>query len=71
MTKRQGYVSPARAANILGVHRNTVYGWAMDAIAGETSKFKAVERHPLTGYLEIPLAEVESVKKQGGDSGDT
>lgn len=60
--KKRGFVSPARAAKMLGVHRNTVYGWAADAVAGESSKFRAVEKHPLTGYLAIPVEEVKRVK---------
>lgn len=63
MTRRRGFVSPARAAEMLDVHRNTVYGWAMNAVAGEESKLKAVERHPVTGYLSIPVAEVKRIKQ--------
>ena len=67
MTRRRGYVSPARAARMLGVHRNTTYAWALDAVRGEESKFKAVERHPLTGYLAIPVDEVKKLKRGGGE----
>ena len=65
MTRRRGFVSPARAAKMLGIHRNTAYGWALSAIAGETSKFRAVERHELTGYLAIPIGEVKRLKESG------
>lgn len=62
MTRRRGFVSPARAAKILGLHRNTTYAWARDAAAGDDSRFSDVERHPITGYLEIPIEEVERIK---------
>ena len=65
MGKRRGFVSPARAAGMLGVHRNTVYGWARASAAGDTSRLEGVERHAVTGYLSIPLQEVEKLK--GGD----
>ena len=64
---RRGSMSPARAAQVLGVHRNTVYGWARDAAAGEQSKIKEVERHPVTRYLKIPKAEVERIKNESDD----
>ena len=66
MTSRRDYMSPARAAKVLGIHRNTAYGWARDAIDGERSKFKAVEQHPVTGYIAIPAAEVERIKESEG-----
>jgi len=52
---------------MLGVHRNTVYGWARDAAAGEGSRLRDVERHPITGYLAIPIEEIERVKKTDDD----
>lgn len=68
MTRRKGFVSPARAASMLGIHRNTTYGWAMDAIRGEASKFRAVERNPVTGRLAIPVNEVMQVKSNSNES---
>ncbi len=62
MSRRRGTVSPARAAKILGVHRNTVYEWARRAAAGEPSYFEDVTAHPITGYLSISLDEVLALK---------
>lgn len=69
MVKRRGFVSPARAAGMLGVHRNTVYGWARDSAAGNASRLSGVERHAVTGYLSIPLEEVKKLKGGGDDEG--
>lgn len=62
---KRGFVSPARAASMLGVHRNTTYAWALRAVAGEPSKLQVVERHPITGYLAIPLSEIRRLKNGG------
>lgn len=67
MTRRRDFVSPARAAKMLGVHRNTVYSWAKDSVDGVSSRFRHVDRNPLTGYLEIPIEEVERAKESGDD----
>ena len=60
--KRRGFVSPARAARMLGIHRNTAYKWAKDAAEGEASKFAEVKRHPVTGYLAISIASIDKLK---------
>ena len=67
MTRRRGFVSPARAGKMLDIHRNTAYEWAKKSAAGEDSRFKDVERHPITGYLSIPISEVDRVKGSDGE----
>jgi hypothetical protein len=60
--KRPGFVSPARAADILDVHRNTVYGWATKALAGEASRLSHVTQHPITHHIFISYADVKAIK---------
>ncbi len=60
---RRGFVSPARAARMLGVHQKTTYAWARRAAEGEPSRLRGVERHPITGYLHIPVSEIRRLKK--------
>lgn len=62
---RRGFVSPARAARMLGVHQKTAYGWARSAAVGDPSRLHGVERHPITGYLHIPVSEIRRLKKDG------
>jgi len=52
---------------MLDIHRNTAYEWAKKSAAGEDSRFKDVERHPITGYLSIPISEVDRVKGSDGE----
>jgi ureidoglycolate hydrolase len=59
---RRGFVSPARAARMLGVHQKTAYSWARASALGRPSRLKNVERHPLTGYLHIPVDEIRRLK---------
>lgn len=66
---RSGYMSPKRAADVLGVHHNTVRGWAHDHLAGRDSIVQRAERHPLTGYIHIPNSEVDRLKKGPDDRG--
>ena len=61
---KRGKISPARAARILGVHRNTVYNWAREAARGESTRLKDVERHPVTGYILVSRAEIQNIKDQ-------
>ena len=61
---RRGTISPARAAKILGVHRNTVYEWARRAVDGDPSYLENVSAHPVTGYLSISLEEVLALKDE-------
>lgn len=35
MPRRPGEITPRRAAQILGVHRNTIYSWCDAALNGE------------------------------------
>jgi transposase len=60
--RRKGFVSPARAAKMLGVHQDTAYKWARRAAEGGPSRLRNVERHPITGYLHIPITEVNRLK---------
>jgi hypothetical protein len=62
--KRRGKISPTRAANILGVHINTVRSWCQKAVAGEPSKLVEVERNPATGYYSVDLGEIQALKPQ-------
>jgi len=63
--RRPGFVSPARAARMLGVHQDTAYKWARRAAEGGPSRLRNVERHPITGYLHIPIGEIQRL--QHGD----
>lgn len=66
---RSGYYSPKKAADVLGVHHNTVRSWAHASIDGRESRLQNVERHPLTGYLYIPGSEVDRLKKDPDGDG--
>jgi hypothetical protein len=61
--KRRGWVSPARAASLLDVHRNTVYAWATRALAGEPSRLHHVEQHPITHHIFIAFADIQKIKE--------
>ena len=65
---RRGFMSPARAARILGVHRNTVYGWAIAAVEGEDSRLSEVERHPVTGRLEIATEDIKGILESNDET---
>lgn len=72
MGRFKGHISPAKAARMLGVHRNTVYTWARKAVKGEESKLSDVKRHTVTGYLSIPLEEVHRLRSEaGGEEGES
>lgn len=63
-------LSPARAASILHVHRNTVYGWAMCVVEGRRSRLTYVERHPITGRLSIAREDVQRIQRLAADDYD-
>ncbi len=64
--KKPGHVSPAKGARMLGIHQNTAYAWARDSAEGRSSRLREVQRHPLTGYLHIPLSEINRIKDGEG-----
>jgi len=59
--------SPRRAAEVLHVHRNTIYSWCMRAVNGEPSRLRHVDRHPITGYLSIPETEIARLQHPDDD----
>jgi hypothetical protein len=61
MMKRDGFVSPAEAAEQLRICRRTALAWAhksLDVDDDDDAPFKGVER-TATGRLLIPREEVE------------
>jgi hypothetical protein len=57
-----GYISPRKAASILGVHYNTVLAWCQKAVAGEPSRLTDVQQH-MTGYFWISLDEIRALRR--------
>lgn len=62
--RKSGKVSPSRVAQILNVHRNTVYKWCKQAVSGKPTVLRKVTQNELTGYYWIELAEVLVVQKR-------
>ena len=60
--RKPGFISPRRAAKIIGVHSNTVYAWCQRAVRGEPAKLRRVEQNEVTGYYWIPLDEARQLK---------
>lgn len=56
-----GFISPRKAAVILGVHYNTVIAWCRRAVAGESSRLHNVKQH-VTGYYWIERQEVMDLR---------
>ena len=61
--RTSGYISPAKAARLLGVHYCTVYRYCCDAVAGRPSKLQHVKQNRLTRYYSISLAEVLELRR--------
>jgi DNA-binding transcriptional MerR regulator len=57
-----GRISPAKAAQLLGVHVRTIRSWCQKAVAGEPSHLKDVRQH-ITGYYWLSLAEVKQLMR--------
>jgi hypothetical protein len=53
------FVSPRRAATLIGVHYNTVYNWCRAAERGEQTQLAHVERDPANGYFRVSLEGVQ------------
>lgn len=56
-----GRISPAKAAEMLGLHHNTVLAWCKAAIEGRPSKLSDVEQY-INGYYWISLKEVKLLR---------
>ena len=65
--RKPGFVSPAKAARLLGVHQHTAYAWARRSAEGAPSRLRDVQRHPITGYLHIPMSEIKRLKDGEAD----
>ena len=59
MVKRKGDISPRQAADMIGVHPNTVYRWCEMADAGEGSPLAGVVRKDETGHWWIRKEALE------------
>lgn len=62
--RTRGKVSPSRVAQMLNVHRNTVYKWCKQAVSGKPTVLTKVTQNELTGYYWVELSEVLAVQKR-------
>jgi transposase len=63
MVRKQGFVSPTRAAQMLGAHAHTVREWVKAALRGGDSPIRAA-RKDANGYYWIPVSEVHRLKRE-------
>lgn len=64
--RKSGYVSPAKAAYLLGVHEATVRNWLRALSEGRPSRLRASEvwANRVTGWKWITMAEVSRIKAE-------
>jgi hypothetical protein len=62
--RESGKVSPAKAARLLGLHYNTVYAYCRAAVSGRPSRLVNVSQNPVSGYYQIDLHEVNSLRNR-------
>ena len=70
MTRRLGKepdeITTGAAAQILGVHEDTIRRWAIDAEEGkEGARLRHVRRHPITGRFFFLRAEIRRLAGGG------
>ena len=57
-------IPPSKAARLLGVHVSAVHHYCRQAVSGEPSLLRRVQRNPETGYYWIDLAEVKRLAEE-------
>ena len=62
--RKQGEITVGRAAQVLGVHRRTVYYWTEKARHGEPSPLSYV-RQTVAGQIRVSASEVSSLRDRG------
>jgi hypothetical protein len=55
-------VSPRRAAQMLGIHVNTVRTWCLRTEKGQKSRLPNATRHPGNGYFQVPVKDINAIK---------
>ena len=64
--RSSGWISPARAAKLLGVNIKTMRAWCHCAINGHPRVIRQAKRNPHTGYMLVSLVEILTLKQQIG-----
>jgi len=62
MARREGEITPARAAKLLGVHRDTIYRWVIAALDNRRGRLDRDDvRKDVTGYIWVMKSKVDTI----------
>ncbi len=61
MPRRQGEMSPRRAAKVLGVHRDTIYRWCRETMGGKETMLDEAVRADDTGHYYLDAERVKDI----------
>jgi hypothetical protein len=60
--RKHGFVSPAKAARMVGVSDETMRNWVRRCVCGRPSMLKNVEVNRVTGWMFIGVGDIERIK---------